>query len=262
MVQRYVRVRTIQGQTCYGLLEADRSVLVLDAPPWIGGQPTDLKLDPDSYQLLAPCAPTKIVAVGKNYRDRAAEMGAGVPEQPHLFLKPPTAATADGEPIYYPSQSEQIDYEGSLALVVGVRVSRCSLEQARKSVWGYTIANDVTARDLLEQDKQWTRAKGFDSFCPLGPWSVRDLSASARIQTFVNDEAEPRQSASIGQMVFGIDTLIAYISEIMTLLPGDIVLTGTPPGVGPLEIGDRIRVEIEGIGQLTNPVVARPDLPA
>jgi len=257
MAQRYVRVRTTQGQTYYGLLQADRSVQVLDAPPWLGGQPTDLKLEMESYELLAPCAPTKIVAVGKNYRDHAAEMGTPPPERPLIFLKPPTAATADGQPIYYPPDSKRVDYEGELAVAIGDRVSHCAPEEARSFIWGYTIANDVTARDFQKSDGQWTRAKGFDSFCPLGPWIVRDLNASARLQTFVNDESEPRQSAQANQMVFGIDKLVSYISSIMTLLPGDIILTGTPAGVGPLQVGDRVRIEIEGIGQLENTVAAR-----
>lgn len=261
MSQRYIRLKTTQGQTYYGLLQLDRSVQVLDAPPWLGGQLTDLKLEPESYQLLAPCAPSKIIAVGRNYRQHAEEMGSSVPKEPLLFLKPSTAITADGQPIYYPKQSQRVDYEGELALVIGERASHCSLEQAHSKVWGYTIANDVTARDLQKKDGQWTRAKGFDSFCPLGPWIVRDLSAGARLQTFLNDAPEPRQSVLTSEMVFSPDFLVFYISQVMTLLPGDVILTGTPEGVGPMQIGDRVRVEIEGIGQLENPVVARDEDP-
>ncbi|MFW6359030.1 MAG: fumarylacetoacetate hydrolase family protein [Chroococcales cyanobacterium] len=258
MAQRYVRVKTTQGQTYYGLLQLNRSIQVLDAPPWLQGQPTDLELEPETYQLLAPCAPSKIVAVGKNYRNHAAEMGTPVPEEPLLFLKPPTTVIADATPIYYPPQSQRVDYEGELALVIGERTTNCTLEQARTKIWGYTIANDVTARDLQRKDGQWTRAKGFDTFCPLGPWIVRELSAGARLQTFVNDEAEPKQSASISEMVFPPDVLISYISQVMTLLPGDVILTGTPEGVGELVKGDRVRIEIEGIGILENSVMARP----
>lgn len=262
MAQRYVRVKTIQGQTYYGLLQLNRSVSVLDAPPWLGGQLADLELVDDSYQILAPCSPSKIIAVGKNYRAHAAEMGSVVPPEPLLFLKPPTTITADGQPIYYPLQSRRIDYEGELALVIGDRAKNCTLEEAASKIWGYTIANDVTARDLQKKDNQWTRAKGFDSFCPLGPWIVREISSGARLQTFLNQEEKPRQSALLSEMVFTPEVLISYISQVMTLLPGDIVLTGTPEGIGPMQYGDLVRVEIEGIGSLSNQlvkVVSTPD---
>jgi 2-keto-4-pentenoate hydratase/2-oxohepta-3-ene-1,7-dioic acid hydratase in catechol pathway len=255
MAQRYVRVKTLQGQTYYGLLTLSRSVEILDAPPWLGGQPSDLILEPDSYEVLAPCAPSKIIAVGKNYRDHATEMGTSVPDEPLLFLKPPTTIIANEQPIYYPKQSSRVDYEGELALIIGDRAKNITQEQSRAKIWGYTIANDVTARDLQKKDGQWTRAKGFDSFCPLGPWIVRELSAGATLQTFLNDASVPQQSASVEEMVFSPEFLIAYISQIMSLLPGDVILTGTPAGVGPMQVGDRVRIEIEGIGSLENPVV-------
>ena len=257
MTLRYVRVRTTPGQIYYGLLTLDRTVHVLDAPPWLEGEPNGLELLPADYQLLAPCAPSKIVAVGKNYPAHAAEMGTPVPEQPLLFLKPPTSITAADKEIYYPSQSQRVDYEGELALVLGDRACNCTPIEARSKIWGYTIANDVTARDLQKTDGQWTRAKGFDSFCPLGPWVVREISPAARIQTFLNENPDPVQSASISDMVFSPDFLISYISQVMTLLPGDIVLTGTPEGVGAMQPGDHVRVEIEGIGHLQNTVVTR-----
>jgi 2-keto-4-pentenoate hydratase/2-oxohepta-3-ene-1,7-dioic acid hydratase in catechol pathway len=159
--------------------------------------------------------------------------------------------------IKYPYQSERVDYEGELALVIGDRTNDCTPAQAQSKIWGYTIANDVTARDLQKKDPQWTRAKGFDTFCPIGPWIVRELNPGARLQTFLNDSSHPVQSACIDQMVFPPDFLVSYISQVMTLLPGDIVLTGTPMGVGALQIGDRIRVEIEGIGRLENTVIRR-----
>ena len=261
MAQRYVRIQTADGQIHYGLLQLGREVLLLDAPPWLKGQPTKVELAPDSYRLLAPCAPSKIVAVGKNYADHAAEMGTPVPSEPLLFFKPPTAIIAAGAEILYPPQSERVDYEGELALVIGDRCSQCTPAQAQAKIWGYTIANDVTARDLQRKDNQWARAKGFDTFCPLGPWIVREISPGARLQTFLNDSPKPVQSTYIDQMVFGPDFLVSYISQIMTLLPGDIVLTGTPEGIGPVQVGDRIRVEIEGIGDLTNSVSARQTEP-
>ncbi|MBD1915595.1 MULTISPECIES: fumarylacetoacetate hydrolase family protein [Cyanophyceae] len=258
MAQRYVRVQSQTGQLHYGLLRPDRSVQVLDAPPWLQGQPTEVELLPGSYDLLAPCAPSKVVAVGKNYAAHAAEMGTETPPEPLLFIKPSTAVTAVGAPIYYPPQSGQVDYEGELAVVIGDRCAHVPPETARAKIWGYTIANDVTARDLQKRDSQWTRAKGFDTFCPLGPWIVRELSAGALLQTFLNGQAAPVQSASIEEMIYSPDYLVSYISEIMTLLPGDVILTGTPAGVGPLQVGDQIRVEIEGIGALENTVALRP----
>lgn len=261
MAQRYVRVKYRQGQIFYGLLQLNRSVAVFDAPPWMGGQLTQLELEPDTYQLLSPCLPSKIVAVGKNYRAHAAEMGGSVPEEPLLFLKPPTTVIADGQPIFYPPQSERVDFEGELALIIGETAKNCTIAQARSKIWGYTVANDVTARDLQRKDSQWTRAKGFDSFCPLGPWIVRELSIGAKLMTFLNGEGEPRQSAYLSDMVFAPDVLVSYISQVMTLLPGDVVLTGTPEGIGPMAIGDTVRVEIEGIGVLENPVIAGESLP-
>jgi 2-keto-4-pentenoate hydratase/2-oxohepta-3-ene-1,7-dioic acid hydratase in catechol pathway len=257
MAQRYVRVQNQEGQIYYGLLQLSLNVQVLDAPPWLQGQPTDLTLEPEDYQILAPCAPSKIVAVGKNYTDHAAEMGTPVPSEPLIFLKPTTTIIASETEIKYPQVSQRVDYEGELALIIGDRAVDCKPEEAQTKIWGYTIANDVTARDLQKKDGQWTRAKGFDTFCPLGPWIVRELNPGARLQTFLNDDANPVQSSFIDQMVFPPDVLVSYISQVMTLLPGDVILTGTPEGVGPLHLGDRVRVEIEGIGRLENIVAAR-----
>lgn len=255
MAQRYVRVTHSQGQVCYGLLQPNRSVTVFDAAPWLGGQLTDSVLEADSYQLLCPVVPSKIIAVGKNYQAHAAEMGSQVPEEPLIFLKPPTTVIADGQPIHYPPQSARVDYEGELALVIGERTKNCPATQARTKIWGYTIANDVTARDLQRKDGQWTRGKGFDSFCPLGPWIVREVSPAAKLQTFLNDMNEPKQSALLNEMVFSPEILVSYISQVMTLLPGDVILTGTPEGIGPMQVGDTVRVEIEGIGGLENTII-------
>ncbi|HIK43559.1 MAG TPA: fumarylacetoacetate hydrolase family protein [Leptolyngbyaceae cyanobacterium M65_K2018_010] len=259
MAQRFVRVQSQTGQLHYGLLHPDRRVQVLDAPPWLQGQPTETELLPNQYTILAPCAPSKVVAVGKNYADHAAEMGTAPPAEPLIFIKPSTAVTSAGAPIYYPPQTQQVDYEGELALIIGDRCAQLPPELAQTKIWGYTIANDVTARDLQKRDGQWTRAKGFDSFCPLGPWIVREINPAARLQTFLNGETQPVQSASLDTMLFKPAQIVAYISSVMTLLPGDVILTGTPAGVGPLAIGDQVRVEIEGIGALENTVVARPE---
>jgi 2-keto-4-pentenoate hydratase/2-oxohepta-3-ene-1,7-dioic acid hydratase in catechol pathway len=262
MAHRYVRVQTPTGHLHYGVLTLDRTVQILDAPPWLRGQPTHEELAPGTYQILAPCAPSKIVAVGKNYAKHAAEMGTEQPKEPLLFIKPSTAIAAHEASIHYPQQSHQVDYEGELALVIGDRCFNCTPEEAQHKIWGYTIANDVTARDLQKSDGQWTRAKGFDSFCPLGPWIVRELSAGARLQTFINDASTPVQSALIDEMTFSPEVLVSYISQVMTLLPGDVVLTGTPEGVGALQVGDRVRVAIEGIGSLENTVVEKVKMAA
>lgn len=258
MAQRYVRVQTPIGTVHYGLLAPNHEVQILDVPPWLGGNLTGQVLAAQDYQLLTPCLPSKIVAVGKNYAAHAAEMGTPVPLEPLLFLKPPTTVIAPEQAILYPRQSQQVEYEGELALVIGEPCRDCDPQTAQTKIWGYTIANDVTARDLQRQDAQWTRAKGFDSFCPLGPWIVRELSPSAQLQTFLNDEPTPRQSACIDQLIFPPDQLVSYISQVMTLLPGDVILTGTPAGVAPIQVGDKVRIELEGIGTLTNPVAARP----
>ena len=261
MTHRYVRVQSSSGQLHYGLLQADRCVQVLDAPPWRGGQVTSRSLNIEDYRLLAPCAPSKVIAVGRNYAKHAAEFNNELPQQPLLFMKPPTAVTAADAPIFYPPQSERVDYEGELAIVIGDRVTDCAVEEARSKIWGYTIANDVTARDLQRRENQWTRAKGFDSFCPLGPWIVREIPAGASLQTFINDVETPVQSASIADMIFSPEYLVSYISQAITLLPGDVILTGTPEGVGPVDVGDRVRIAIEGIGSLENRVHAKTKAP-
>lgn len=255
MAQRYVRIQTTSGQLFYGLLLLDRQVQVLDAPPWLAGQPTEQTIAPDDYHLLAPCAPSKVIAIGKNYLKHAIEMGGEVPKEPLLFMKPSTAVIAPNAQIHYPPQSQRVDYEGELALVIGDRCVDCTPKQAQSKIWGYTIANDVTARDLQKSDGQWTRAKGFDTFCPLGPWIVRELNPGAKLQTFLNNQLV--QSALISEMNFSPDVLVSYISQAITLLPGDVVLTGTPEGVGAMQTSDRVRIEIEGIGTLENSVVSR-----
>ena len=258
MPQRYVRVKTNQGNVHYGSLNLNRSVAVFDAATWDGGQPSGVVLKADTYEFLAPCFPSKIVAVGRNYKAHAEELGNTVPQEPLLFLKPPSTLIGEGQSIHYPPQSQQVDYEGELALVIGEVTKNCSEKEARSKIWGYTIANDVTARDFQRKDNQWVRAKGFDTFCPLGPWVIRELSAAASIQTFVNNEEEPRQSALVQDMIFSPQVIVSYISQILTLFPGDVILTGTPEGVGPVNVGDRIRVEIEGIGSIENPVISVP----
>ncbi len=205
-------------------------------------------------RLLAPCTPTKIVAVGVNYLSHAEEMGSQLPEEPLLFLKPPSSVVGHRESILYPlNLTSRVEYEGELALVIGQRTKGVAPERALECVLGYTCANDVTARDLQRRDGQWTRAKGFDTFCPLGPVISTDVElASLVIRTRLNGEL--RQEASTREMVFPVEGLLSAISAVMTLEPGDVVLTGTPTGVGELHIGDVVEVEIEGVGTLTNVV--------
>ncbi|HEY5944847.1 MAG TPA: fumarylacetoacetate hydrolase family protein [Kofleriaceae bacterium] len=202
--------------------------------------------------------PSKIVGIGQNYRAHAAEMGKGIPEEPLMFLKPSTAVIADGMPIERPSGYERVDYEGELGVVIGKRAHRVTREQALDFVEGYVCVNDVTVRDLQKKDGQWTRAKGFDTFCPIGPRVVPGLDpTNLRITTRVNGVV--KQDSSTSDLIFDVATLIAFVSQHMTLEPGDVISTGTPSGVGPLSPGDVVEVEIAGIGVLRNPVIARPE---
>ncbi len=204
-------------------------------------------------RLLAPCTPTKIVAVGRNYAEHVAEMQSDVPAEPLIFLKPPSAVIGPGEMIVYPPISQRVDHEAELAAVIGRRARNVSADEALDYVLGYTCGNDVTARDLQRQDDQWARSKGFDTFCPLGPWIVTGLDPSdLAIESRVNGQV--RQRSCTSRMIFSIAELIRYVTQVMTLEPGDVILSGTPAGVGPLQPGDHVEVEIEGIGVLENPV--------
>ncbi|MCI0520244.1 MAG: fumarylacetoacetate hydrolase family protein [Chloroflexi bacterium] len=215
----------------------------------------EARLPLNEVKLLAPVSPSKIICVGRNYAAHAKEHGAEVPEAPLLFLKPPSSVIATGDTIYLPPQSQQVEHEAELAVVIGKRGRWIHPGEAGRYIFGYTIANDVTARDLQRRDGQWTRAKGFDSFCPFGPWIETEFDpADAVISCHVNDEL--RQMASTRDMVFDVYQLVAYASTVMTLEPGDLLLTGTPSGVSPLLPGDLVRVTIEGLGMLANPVAA------
>jgi 2-keto-4-pentenoate hydratase/2-oxohepta-3-ene-1,7-dioic acid hydratase in catechol pathway len=201
--------------------------------------------------------PSKVIAVGKNYADHAREMGGEPPAEPLIFIKPSTAVIGPTEAIAYPEKlSSRVDYEGELAIVIGRLCRDVPAARAVDVIFGYTCANDVTARDLQKRDVQFTRAKGFDTFCPLGPWIITDVDPSdLRIQTLLNGEI--KQDSRTSKMIHSIPTLIEYVSQVMTLLPGDVILTGTPEGVGPMEIGDEVSVTIESIGTLSNRILAR-----
>jgi 2-keto-4-pentenoate hydratase/2-oxohepta-3-ene-1,7-dioic acid hydratase in catechol pathway len=209
----------------------------------------------EEVRLLAPVLPGKIVAVGLNYKDHARELGMEIPEEPLLFLKAPSALTGPGGEIVYPPQSQRVDYEAELAVVIGRKAKGVPARDAAAHILGYTCMNDVTARDLQAKDVQYTRAKGFDTFAPLGPWIETDIDPSGlAVRCLVNGEI--RQDGNTREMGATVSRLVEFISAIMTLYPGDVIATGTPPGVGPLRIGDEVTVEVGGIGALTNRVVA------
>ncbi|MGA9103647.1 fumarylacetoacetate hydrolase family protein [Aeromicrobium sp.] len=237
------------GVATIGVLRGDPLYAGLD----LSGQKVPL----DDVRLLAPVIPrSKVVCVGKNYLRHAAEMGGEVPDEPLIFLKPNTSVIGPGEPILYPGQSSEVHYEGELAVVIGRICREISAADAEKVIFGYTVGNDVTARDLQAKDGQWTRAKGFDTFCPLGPWIETSLDPSDLAVTTML-QGETKQDGRTSDMVFSVPDIVEYVSSFMTLLPGDVILTGTPDGVGPMEVGDTVDVTIEGIGTLTNRVLAR-----
>lgn len=252
---RYVRF-VLDGDPTYGTIDGVE-VVEVEPHPFAAHRPTGRRVPVEGLRLLAPVIPTKIVAVGRNYAAHAAELGNDVPSEPLLFLKPSTAVIGPGEPIRLPTDvSEEVSHEGEIAVVMGALVSRVTPEVAEKAVLGVTCANDVTLRDVQRRESQWARAKGFDGSCPLGPAIATGLDlADLRVRTWVDGEL--RQDGHSSQMVFDIPTLIAEISRTMTLLPGDVVLTGSPAGVGPLLPGQRVRVEVDGVGALENPVVDR-----
>ena len=250
-------VRFIAGdQPAYGLVEND-TLFRLEGSPF-GSFARGAPIGPlDHVELLAPCRPTKIVAIGRNYAEHAKEHQAEVPVEPLIFLKPPSAILAHNQAIILPPQSNQVEHEAELAVVIGARAKNVSQVEAWSCVLGVTCANDVTARDLQRSDGQWSRAKGFDTFCPLGPWITIGLEpeqiGSLGITCRVNGQT--RQSGNTRDLVFGIPRLIAHISAAMTLEPGDVILTGTPAGVGPLADGDTVEVEIDAIGGLRSRVI-------
>ena len=210
----------------------------------------------DDVRLLAPVLPSKVVCLGKNYAAHAAEFGGEVPEEPLVFLKASTSVAGPGDPIPLLPISNRVDYEGELAVVIGRIARNVRAEEAFRYILGYTCGNDVTLRDLQKKEEQWARAKGFDGSCPLGPWVETELDPiDVHVETRLNGEV--RQSASTSDMVFGVATIIEFVTEFMTLLPGDVIMTGTPEGVGKLEPGDKVEIEIDGIGVLMNPVGGR-----
>ncbi len=246
----------------YGQPSDDAVIVTLAGDPlYAGVKATQEEHKLSDVRLLAPVLPrSKVVGVGRNYASHAAELGNDVPDEPLLFLKPNTSVIGPGETIRYPKQTDDLQFEGELAVVIGRICREVPAAQATDVIFGYTIANDVTARDLQRSDVQFTRAKGFDTFCPLGPWIETDLDPQhfldgVGLQTHL--EGDLKQDGNTRDMVFDVPTLIERISSVMTLLPGDVILTGTPDGVGPMQVGDEVEVSIEGLGVLTNTVAKR-----
>jgi len=246
-------VRIFQDEDVrYGLADDTTITLISDEP--FAAWETEGIVPLSAAQLLSPVIPTKIVCVGINYREHAREMGHHLPKEPVIFLKPPTSINGPHGDIRIPESMDSVDYEGELAVVIGRRTHKVTPDGAKAHVLGYLCANDVTARDLQKIDGQWTRAKGFDTFCPVGPWVETDISPlDLKIETYLN--GEQRQCARTSDMVFNPFELVSFVSGVMTLLPGDIVLTGTPGGIGPMRRGDVVEVRIEGVGSLINQVV-------
>jgi len=251
---RFVRFHSPQDEPQYGWLHEDK-IGRIEGNLFGAYKRLKAEIPLKEAQLLAPSVPSKVVCVGRNYVEHARELGNEVPRIPLLFLKPPSSVIAAGETILLPPQSAQVEHEGELVAVIGKRGRNITAETAREYILGYTIGNDVTARDLQKTDGQWTRAKGFDTFCPFGPWIDTDFDPSDALVT-CRVNGQMRQLGSTRDMVFSVGVLIAYISSVMTLEPGDLVFTGTPSGVGPLKAGDKVEVEVDGLGLLSNPVQA------
>ena len=237
----------------FGIVDGPELVVLEGHPLVAGYQTTGERIPLKEVKLLAPTIPSKIVCIGKNFADHAAEIGEEVTEEPLIFFKPSSAIVGHGDAIVIPAQSKQVELEAELSLVIGKLAKNVSEEKALDYLWGVTIANDVTARDLQFGDGQWARSKGFDTFCPLGPWVETEFVPDGQvIESRINGEV--RQNVAISEMVHKIPFIISYVSKNMTLLPGDIILTGSPAGISVIKAGDIIECEVEGIGILSNPV--------
>jgi 2-keto-4-pentenoate hydratase/2-oxohepta-3-ene-1,7-dioic acid hydratase in catechol pathway len=243
----------------FGVVEDDNQITVISGDPiYHGVTKTQAKVALNSVRLLAPVIPrSKVVCVGKNYADHAKEMGGEPPKEPIIFIKPNTSVIGPGDTIVWPRVAPTIDYEAELAIVIGRLCKDVPRERVKDVIFGYTIANDVTCREIQKSDGQWTRAKGFDTFCPIGPWIETDfVPGTQRIYSEVNGEV--KQDGKISEMIFGVEDIVVFVSQVMTLLPGDVIITGTPAGIGPMPERSTVSVGVEGIGVLTNKVSAKP----
>ncbi len=250
-------VRFTNGFTTeYGVIDGDM-IQALSGSPFESYTITHKFYRPTDVKILPPCLPSKIVALGVNYKSHGEEMSHSIPTEPLIFLKPPTAVIGHEDTIIYPPSSERVDYEGELGVIISATAHNVSKEKAKNFILGYTCVNDVTARDLQAKDKQWTRAKSFDTFAPVGPWVETELDpTNLALETRLNGEV--KQKTNTSELIFDVFKLVSFISEVMTLLPGDVIATGTTAGIGPMQPGDIVEVEIENIGILRN-YVARPE---
>ena len=258
MSTRYVRFRQPGTDSIsYGLLDTSDTITPLENPPWLGETNQGARVALNEVSLEAPVQPSKIVCIGLNYHAhvKASFSADEAPEKPLIFLKPPSSIIGPGEKIIHTDQAERVDYEAELGVVIGKTAKNVSVKDAEKYIFGFTCVNDVTARDLQKKDGQWSRAKGFDTFCPVGPWIVTDINwKDVLVEGILNGEV--RQSGRTSLMIFDIPFLISYISSIMTLNPGDLVSTGTPAGIAPMKPGDEIEVRVEQVGSLKNVVAS------
>lgn len=250
---KIVRIKS-GDDIAYGVADTE-GVLVYNGSPFVAWEPTEVVVPWPNVALLSPVLPTKVLCVGRNYEEHANEMGADVPEEPTIFMKPSTAVIGPNANVIRPPISQLIHHEAELAVVISKPARNIKAEDASQYIFGYTAANDVTARDLQRKDGQWTRGKGFDTFCPLGPAIETELDPLERLAIICRINGEVRQAGFTSDMVFGVAELLEFISAFTTLLPGDVILTGTPSGVGPVELGDLMDVEIDGIGTLSNRLV-------
>lgn len=247
----------IGSDPLFGILNDKDAILLLRGDPiYAGIVPQDKTVNLSEVKLLAPVIPrSKVVCIGKNYADHAAEMNSEVPSEPVIFIKPNTSVIGPNETIVWPKMSQRVDHEAELAIVIGRICKEVPAEKAKDVIYGYTLANDVTARDLQKKDGQWTRAKGFDTFCPLGPWIETEFVPGNQKITATLD-GQIKQSSLLSEMIFKIPQIIEFVTNVMTLLPGDVILTGTPAGISPMSTGSTISISIDGIGTLTNKVSA------
>lgn len=261
MASRFIRFdHPNNSQTAYGRIDADQ-VVRLSAPPWEGAQSVDGSHALDDVTLRAPVEPSKIVCIGLNYHAHveASQSAENAPKQPLIFFKPPSSVVGPGEAIVHTAQSERVDYEAELGIVIGRTAKNVPRVEADQYIFGLTCVNDVTARDLQKKDGQWSRAKGFDTFCPVGPWIVTGVDyTDLLVEGILNGEV--KQSGRTSLMIFDIPFIISYVSSIMTLNPGDLISTGTPAGIAPMKPGDEIEVRVEKVGSLTNPITAPGDV--
>ena len=248
MIVRFER----DGEVQYGILQNEK-ISLIQGDIFSQYEVTEEKVNKNEVKLLAPTEPSKVVCIGLNYVDHAKELNQELPKEPLMFIKPSTTVVGPYDDVIYPEVSSRVDYEAELAIVIGKKAKNVSVEDVKDFVLGYTVANDVTARDIQFSDGQWTRGKSFDTFCPLGPGIVKDLDPNS-LAIELTVDGEVKQKSNTNQLIFKVDEVVSYVSKMMTLLPGDVIITGTPFGVGPVEKGNTMTVTIEGIGQIINKV--------